>query len=58
MNEENIYIKQGYKSRQDYLMSLAEEFDISYGIVKVFADTLGEAEDFDGLITYLEDEFG
>jgi len=54
----NIYVKNGYKNRRDYLKSLALEFDIPYSIVATCADMLGESEDFDGLVTTLEDEYG
>jgi len=59
MNErrKNIYVEKGYKDRRDYLKSLADEFEISYNIVASCADLLGPSEDFDGLITCLEDEF-
>jgi len=48
----SVYTENGFKNRQDYLNSLAED----YG-EKVFfmADVLGPSEDFDGLVTSLED---
>lgn len=52
---ENIYQENGYKDRKDYLNSLAEEFDIDKSIVYSLAHMLGESEDFDGLVTSLED---
>jgi hypothetical protein len=50
----NDYIELGYKNRRDYLESLAEEYDRD----KVFmlAAMLGPSEDFDGLVTALEDD--
>ena len=45
----------GYKDRKDYLKSLAEDYDLDYKDVVILATTLGESEDFDGLITSLED---
>ena len=51
----NVYISKGYKDRKDYLQSLAEEFDIDFGTVVMVANTLGRNEDFDGLISALED---
>ena len=51
----NIYISKGYKDRKDYLQSLAEEFDIDFDTVVMVANTLGRNEDFDGLISALED---
>lgn len=51
----NVYQENGYKDRKDYLKSLAEDFDMEYKDVVMIATTLGESEDFDGLITSLED---
>lgn len=51
----SIYTDEGYKNRNDYLESLAEEYSISIENVLVAADMLGPDEDFDGLITTLED---
>jgi len=58
LNEPNIYVKNGYKNRRDYLKTLALDFGIPFDIVATCADMLGESEDFDGLVTTLEDEFG
>ena len=53
--EKNIYHERGYKDRKDYLNSLAEEFDIDRSIVYAAADILGPEEDWDGLVSNLED---
>jgi hypothetical protein len=51
----SVYTDNGYKNRADYINSLAE----AYGdTVYVLASMLGESEDFDGLITSLEDYEG
>lgn len=50
-----VYKENGYSNREDYLKSLAEDFDMEYKDVLMLATTLGEEEDFDGLITTLED---
>lgn len=50
----NVYIKNGYKNRKDYLKSLAEEYDVDYATVYSLANILGENEDFDGLISELD----
>jgi hypothetical protein len=50
-----IYQEQGYKDREDYLKFLASDFCISEDIVFALADMLGSVEDFDGLVTALED---
>lgn len=48
----NVYQENGYKDRQDYLNHLADEYGDS---VYFLSDLLGESEDFDGLISSLED---
>jgi hypothetical protein len=49
------YSEHGYASRIDYLRSLADEFDIDRDTVYALAALLGPSEDFDGLVTSLED---
>jgi hypothetical protein len=51
----SIYIAEGYKSRRDYLETLADEMGIETEIVFTLASVLGPSEDFDGLVTELED---
>jgi hypothetical protein len=51
----SIYEIKGFKDRQDYLESLADENDIDISVVYAVADMLGEIEDFDGLPITLED---
>jgi len=53
--DENIYTKNGYKDREEYLEELSERFEVSLYEVISLADTLGEIEDFDGLVSALED---
>lgn len=52
---ENIYKENGYENREDYLNAMAEEHDLSIHTVMAIADMLGPNEDFDGLVTSLED---
>lgn len=54
-NDSNIYIRNGFKNRKDYLTNLAMDFDIPLKIVLSMASILGENEDFDGLVSSLED---
>ena len=54
----DAYTENGYKSRRDYLRNLADDFDIPYSTVAAAASMLGPSEDFDGLVSLLEDEFG
>ena len=49
----NAYQANGFKNRKDYLESLCEEYDRT--IVLTLANLLGQSEDFDGLVTSLED---
>lgn len=51
----SIYEDQGYADRDDYLRNLADGFGLDTDIVFMVADMLGPNEDFDGLITTLED---
>ena len=54
MNE-NIYQENGYADRDDYLTCLSEDYGISIEDVYSLAEMLGENEDFDGLVSALED---
>lgn len=50
-----VYEENGFTSRKEYLQSLAEDYDMDYEDVEMLAAILGETEDFDGLVTTLED---
>lgn len=51
----SIYTDNGYESRADYLRQLADETGCGIDIVHMLAELLGPSEDFDGLVTSLED---
>lgn len=53
MNIPTEYTLNGFKNRKEYLESLCEEYprDIVYALASI----LGSSEDFDGLVTSLED---
>ena len=51
----NIYEEKGYTDRMDYLNNLADTYGVSFKTVKVLASMLGESEDFDGLVSMVED---
>ena len=51
----NVYQQNGYKDREHYLECLAEDFAVPSHVVYMLADLLGENEDFDGLVSGLED---
>ena len=52
---DNVYTMNGYKNRKDYLESLASDMGIDEHVVFSLADFLGSIEDFDGLVSSLED---
>ena len=56
MNE-NIYVKNGYIGRGDYLRSLSGEYGLSLEQMEEIAALLGPTEDFDGLAAELRDHF-
>lgn len=51
----SIYTEHGYANRADYLLQLAEELEVPIDVVFTLADLLGKSEDFDGLVSALED---
>ena len=53
--DKNIYQENGYADRDDYLNCLLEDYGISIEDVYSLAEMLGENEDFDGLVSALED---
>jgi hypothetical protein len=51
----SIYTDNGYESRRDYLTQLAEDYGVDIDTVLMMASMLGPNEDFDGLVTHIED---
>lgn len=51
----SIYTENGYDSRKHYLECMAEDYGVPVEIVFSLAQMLGPNEDFDGLISALED---
>ena len=51
----NIYQKNGYADRDDYLNCLSEDYGVSIEDVYSLAEILGENEEFDGLVCVLQD---
>ena len=51
----NIYQENGYADRDDYLTCLSEDYGVPIESVYNLAEMLGENEDFDGLVSALED---
>ena len=52
--DENIYRQNGYADRDDYLTCLSEDCGAPIESVYSLAEMLGENEDFDGLVSALE----
>jgi hypothetical protein len=52
-HSQTVYQQNGYKDREQYLNNLREEY--GWEIVDALTDALPESEDFDGLITELND---
>ena len=55
MTNPDIYREYGYDDRDDYLRSLADDYGVPEEAVQALADILGPGEDFDGLVSSLED---
>jgi len=51
----DIYRRHGFKNQKDYLQYLSAEYNIPIETVYCVAGTLGNGEDFDGLVTALKD---
>jgi hypothetical protein len=49
------YRAEGHENRAAYLRALAEQFGLPLSTVLLTAAMLGPSEDFDGLVTTLED---
>lgn len=54
----NVYKENDYKDREDYLKCMSEDYGVPLDVVLSLAEVLGESEDFDGLISALEDAEG
>ena len=50
-----IYQENGYADRDDYLNGLSEDYGVPIDAVLALAEVLGPDEDFDGLVSNLED---
>ena len=55
MGEGNAYIQNGYESREHYLQCMSDDYGVPIETVYSLADMLGESEEFDGLVSALED---
>lgn len=55
LDGDDVYKQHGYLNREDYLRDLSAAYNVPYETVEALATTLGSNEDFDGLISQLED---
>jgi len=53
--DKTVYQENGFSNRDEYLSDLADNYGVSMCVVLSIAEILGENEDFDGLISTLED---
>ena len=51
----STYTDNGYENRRDYLECLADDMGVDKQTVFALASVLGPSEDFDGLVSHLED---
>jgi hypothetical protein len=54
-DDDKRYRTNGYKDRNDYLDTLADDYGVDSFVVHELAGMLGPSEDFDGLVSELED---
>lgn len=50
----NDYVGKGFETRSDYLYDLCRMYGVEEDVVFTLAHNLGPMEDFDGLITAIE----
>lgn len=55
MKKENVYQENGYKNRKEYLEELSDSYGVELDTVLMLADLYGPSEDFDGLVSALQD---
>lgn len=51
----NLYQQKGFTSRRDYLECIAYDYGFDISVVFALASVLGSNEDFDGLLSALDD---
>ena len=51
----DTYTDNGFADRDEYLRCLAEDYDVDIHTVLELAELFGPDEDFDGLVTTLQD---
>ena len=53
--KESVYTDNGFANRREYLQSLADDYGVSLSDVQALASVLGPEEDFDALVSEVED---
>lgn len=51
----DVYKEAGFEGRENYLNYLSDEYGVDIDIINALAELLGPSEDFDGLISSLDD---
>lgn len=51
----SVYEENGFNSRREYLESVAEDFGVPLHVVLALASILGKDEDFDGLLSEVDE---
>lgn len=51
----SVYTENGYDNRKDYLKCMSDDYGVPMKAVVSLTQLLGPDEDFDGLVTGLED---
>ncbi len=51
----SVYTDNGFCNRRDYLETLAKDYGVPLDRVEAIAQVLGSEEDFDALVTYLDE---
>lgn len=51
----NPYHEHGFANRKEYLQDLSEQYNVPLEVVYQTAQLLGKSEDFDGLVSAMED---
>jgi hypothetical protein len=50
-----VYEDNGFTNRTEYLWSLTEDHNVSIETVHLYSDLMGPSEDFDGLVSSLQE---
>lgn len=51
----SIYQEKGFEDREEYLEYLSDEYEVELSSILAIAELLGREEDFDGLVSMIQD---